>query len=83
MPYEKLKSESRHGKKQTGRNAYKSKGCRNCIDCGRCCISGTIVSMASGEQAQPGALGKGIGLIVGGAVLCVLKAIVTVLLFSR
>ncbi len=37
----------------------------------------TIVSMASGEQAQPGALGKGIGLIVGGAVLCALKAIVT------
>lgn len=36
----------------------------------------TIVSMASGEQAQPGALGKGIGLVVGGIVLCALKAIV-------
>ena len=42
----------------------------------------TIVSMASGEQAQPGALGKGIGLIVGGAVLCALKAIVTVIIGS-
>jgi len=39
-----------------------------------------IVSMASGEQAQPGALGKGIGLIVGGAVLCALKAIVTAII---
>lgn len=37
----------------------------------------TVVSMVSGEQAQPGALGRGIGLIVGGAVLCALKAIVT------
>lgn len=40
----------------------------------------TIVAMASGEQAQPGALGKGIGLIVGGAVLCALKAIVTAII---
>ena len=40
----------------------------------------TIVSMASGEQAQPGALGRGIGLIVGGAVLCALKAIVTAII---
>lgn len=32
----------------------------------------TIVSMTSGEQAQLGALGKGIGLSVGGAVLCAL-----------
>ena len=38
--------------------------------------------MASGEQAQPGALGKGIGLIVGGAVLCALKAIVTAVIGS-
>ena len=35
-----------------------------------------------GEQAQPGALGKGIGLIVGGAVLCALKAIVTAVIGS-
>lgn len=42
----------------------------------------TIVSMASGEQAQSGALGKGIGLIVGGAVLCALKAIVTAIIGS-
>lgn len=42
----------------------------------------TIVSMASGEQAQPGALGKGIGLIVGGAVLCALKALVTAIIGS-
>ena len=37
-------------------------------------------SMRAGEQAQPGALGKGIGLIVGGAVLCALKAIVTAII---
>lgn len=36
----------------------------------------TVISMVSGEQAQPGALGRGIGLIVGGVVLCALKAIV-------
>lgn len=37
----------------------------------------TIVSMASGEQAQPGALGKGIGLLIGGIVLACTKLIVT------
>lgn len=37
----------------------------------------TIVSMASGEQAQPGALGKGIGLLIGGIVLACAKLIVT------
>lgn len=47
------------------------------IAAGAASLIRTIVSMASGEQAQPGALGKGIGLIVGGAVLCALKAIVT------
>lgn len=46
------------------------------IAAGAASLIRTIVSMASGEQAQPGALGKGIGLIVGGAVLCALKAIV-------
>lgn len=40
----------------------------------------TIVAMAAGEQAQPGALGRGIGLVVGGVVLCALKAIVTAVL---
>ena len=43
------------------------------IEAGAASLIRTIVSMASGEQAQPGALGKGIGLIVGGAVLCALK----------
>lgn len=47
------------------------------IAAGAASLIRTIVAMASGEQAQPGALGKGIGLIVGGAVLCALKAIVT------
>ena len=47
------------------------------IAAGAASLIRTIVSMASGEQAQPGALGKGIGLIVGGVVLCALKAIVT------
>ena len=47
------------------------------IAAGAASLIRTIVSMASGEQAQPGALGKGIGLMVGGAVLCALKAIVT------
>ena len=46
------------------------------IAAGAASLIRTIVAMASGEQAQPGALGKGIGLIVGGAVLCALKAIV-------
>lgn len=36
----------------------------------------TIVSMASGEQAQPGALGKGIGLLVGGIILCAARAVI-------
>lgn len=40
----------------------------------------TIISMASGEQAQPGALGKGIGLLVGGIVLCAAKAVVTAII---
>ena len=47
------------------------------IAAGAASLIRTIVSMASGEQAQPGALGKGIGLMEGGAVLCALKAIVT------
>lgn len=50
------------------------------IAAGAASLIRTIVSMASGEQAQPGALGKGIGLIVGGAVLCALKAIVTAII---
>ena len=37
----------------------------------------TIVSIASGEQAQPGAIGRGIGLLVGGIVLAALKAVIT------
>lgn len=40
----------------------------------------TIISMASGEQAQPGALGKGIGLLVGGIVLCAAKALITAII---
>ena len=52
------------------------------IAAGAASLIRTIVSMASGEQAQPGALGKGIGLIVGGAVLCTLKAIVTAVIGS-
>lgn len=52
------------------------------IAAGAASLIRTIVSMASGEQAQPGALGKGIGLIVGGAVLCALKAIVTAIIGS-
>ena len=50
------------------------------IAAGAASLIRTIVAMASGEQAQPGALGKGIGLIVGGAVLCALKAIVTAII---
>lgn len=52
------------------------------IAAGAASLIRTIVSMASGKQAQPGALGKGIGLIVGGAVLCALKAIVTAIIGS-
>lgn len=52
------------------------------IAAGTASLIRTIVSMASGEQAQPGALGKGIGLIVGGVVLCALKAIVTAIIGS-
>lgn len=37
----------------------------------------TIVAMASGEQAQPGALGKGIGLLLGGILLMAAKFLVT------
>ena len=40
----------------------------------------TIVSIASGEQAQPGAIGRGIGLLVGGIVLAALKAIITAII---
>lgn len=36
----------------------------------------TIISMASGEQAQPGALGKGIGLLLGGIFLMAAKFLV-------
>lgn len=36
----------------------------------------TIISMASGEQAQPGALGKGIGLLLGGIFLMSAKFLV-------
>lgn len=36
----------------------------------------TIISISSGEQAQPGALGKGIGLLVGGIILCAAKALI-------
>lgn len=36
----------------------------------------TVMSIASGEQAQPGAIGKGAGLLVGGIVLCAAKALV-------
>lgn len=50
------------------------------IAAGTASLIRTIVSMVSGEQAQPGALGKGIGLIVGGVVLCALKAIVTAII---
>ena len=52
------------------------------IAAGAASLIRTLVSMASGEQAQPGALGKGIGLIVGGVVLCALKAIVTAIIGS-
>jgi len=52
------------------------------IAAGTASLIRTIVSIASGEQAQPGALGKGIGLIVGGVVLCALKAIVTAIIGS-
>ena len=37
----------------------------------------TIVSIASGEQAQPGAIGRGLGLLIGGIVLAALKAVIT------
>lgn len=37
----------------------------------------TIVSIASGEQAQPGAIGKGLGMLIGGVVLACAKLIVT------
>lgn len=40
----------------------------------------TIISMSSGEQAQPGALGKGIGLLVGGIILCAAKALITAII---
>lgn len=40
----------------------------------------TIVSMASGEQAQPGALGKGIGLLLGGIFLATAKALLQAIL---
>lgn len=40
----------------------------------------TVISMASGEQAQPGALGKGIGLLVGGIILCAAKALITAII---
>ena len=40
----------------------------------------TVISMASGEQAQPGALGKGIGLLVGGIILCAAKAVITAII---
>ena len=40
----------------------------------------TIVAITGGEQTQPGALGKSIGLLVGGIVLCALKAIITAII---
>ena len=36
----------------------------------------TIISITSGDQPQPGALGKGIGMLLGGIVLIALKAII-------
>ena len=39
----------------------------------------TIGSIASGEQAQPGALGKGVGLLLGGIALAALKTLLGVL----
>ena len=35
-----------------------------------------VMSVASGETAQPGTIGRGAGLLVGGIVLCAAKAIV-------
>lgn len=35
----------------------------------------TISSIASGEQAQPGALGKGLGMLIGGIALAALKTL--------
>ncbi len=52
------------------------------IAAGAASLIRTIVSMSSGEQARHGALGKGIGLLVGGAVLCALQAIVTAIIGS-
>ena len=37
----------------------------------------TVIAMSQGDQAQPGALGKAIGLTVGGIVLAALKTIMT------
>ena len=37
----------------------------------------TVVALASGEQAQPGAIGKGVGFLVGGIILMALKKILT------
>ncbi len=35
-----------------------------------------VMSVASGETAQPGTIGRGAGLLVGGIVLCASKALV-------
>jgi len=35
-----------------------------------------VMSVASGETAQPGTIGRGAGLLVGGIVLCAAKALV-------
>ena len=35
----------------------------------------TVSSIASGEQSQPGALGRGIGLLLGGIALAALKTL--------
>lgn len=40
----------------------------------------TIVSIASGEQAQPGAIGKALGLLIGGIVAAALHPIVTAII---
>lgn len=36
----------------------------------------TIIALASGDQAQPGAIGKGIGLLVGGIILAAARIVV-------
>lgn len=43
----------------------------------------TIIALASGDQAQPGAIGKGVGFLVGGLVLIGAKLFVTSILGNQ